>query len=189
MSAALLMGQRLLASVPRWLWGVVVVLVLLAAARHWHEGQLKAARVAAAAAQAERDRAAIAQASSAADERQRRLVADLARRQKLISKGSNDALAREHDDLVRRYDALRLRWAAARAAPAGGAAGAAAALSRPAAGVDDAACAARGWVDFNTAAAAAQAADTAIAKDDAWIAWARAQAAAWPETGTTADNF
>jgi hypothetical protein len=36
-------------------------------------------------------------------------------------------------------------------------------------------------VDFNTAAAAAEAADQAIAKDDAWREWARAQARAWPE--------
>ena len=55
------------------------------------------------------------------------------------------------------------------------------AVSGAAAGAAAADCAAAGWVSFDTAAAAAEAADRAIAKDDAWIAWVSAQAAAWPK--------
>lgn len=151
------------------LWGVV----------RWHEGRLVVARREAAAAQAALDRAAFDAAAAAAAVVQGRLVRELAGRQAVISKGTDDAIVRDFADLGRRYDDLRVRWATVRS---GGAdADGATAISGPAGGTLDAACAAGGWVDFEIASAAAQAADQAIAKDDAWIEWASAQAAVWPE--------
>jgi hypothetical protein len=169
-----------LARLPRALWLVLGGAALLAALLFWHGQRVERARAAGAAAQAAVDRAAFEKAAAAAAQKQQRLVQALADRQAVISKGTEDELARDLADLARRYDDLRLRWAAARrGGDAGG--GGAIAVSAAAGAVDDAACAARGWVDFNTAAAAAEAADTAIAKDDAWRAWAEAQGQAWPD--------
>jgi hypothetical protein len=171
---------RGLASVPRAVWlalgGVALIGVLLI----WHGQRVESARRAGAEAQAAIDRAAYREAAAEAAQKQRQQVQALTARQAVISKGTDDELARDFADLAQRYDDLRLRWAAARL---GGDAGAGGATALPAAAdrVDDAACAARGWVDFNTAAAAAQAADEAIAKDDAWRDWALAQARAWPD--------
>jgi hypothetical protein len=178
-----LAGWRgLLAMVPRSAWLVLGGLVALLLVSRWHEGQIAKAELAGASAQAERDRATFTQASEAAAAAQRELVAAQAALQQEISKGTNDALAVRHSELARRYDVLRLRWAEARAGAGGSSTGGAIAISGASAGVDDAACTARGWVSLDTAAAAAEAADTAIAKDDAWIAWAKAQAAAWPKS-------
>jgi hypothetical protein len=179
---ALLAGGRRL---PIWLWagllaGLAALLVLWGVVR-WHEGRLRIARAEGAAVQAELDRAAFEAAGATATAAQRALVDTIAARAAEISKETDDELARDHADLARRYDALRLRWAEARAPEGGAGAGGTAALSWPAGTADDAACAARGWVDFNVASAAAQAADEAIAKDDAWIGWAATQAAGWPE--------
>jgi hypothetical protein len=172
--------MSVLAMLPRWVWAGLGSLGLLLALWGWHGHEVRQARMKGAAAQAALDRAAFAQATQEAAVRQARLVRDLAVAQSMISKGVEDGLADRFADLARRSDDLRLRWAAARAAGAAGAGGAVAVPGTPG-GTDDAACAARGWVAFDTAAAAAHAADQAIAKDDAWISWARAQAAAWPD--------
>lgn len=174
---ALMAGARRL---PAWLWAVMAAVLLIFAGVRWHEGRLRAALRAGATAQAAIDRAAFARAAADAAAAQARLVRELAGRQAVISKGTNDAVAREFADLERRYDDLRLRWAEAGAGAGGADADGAASISNAARAADDAACAARGWVDFKTASAAAQAADTAIAKDDAWIAWAAAQMAIEP---------
>lgn len=180
---ALLRGPvaRALASVPRPLWYALAAATLLLGLWRWHDAKIGSAWKGGAEAQATADRAAYARASAAAAAKQAALAARLATRQNAISKGTDDALRRRTDDLARRYDDVRLRWAAHRAAEAGAGHDHAAAVPGTAGGADDAGCAARGWVSFDTAATAAQAADRAIAKDDAWIAWAAAQAAAWPK--------
>ena len=172
--------SALLAMVPRTIWVGLGGLGLLLALWAWHGHEVRSARAAGAAAQAALDRAAYEAAAREAAARQARLVRELGVAQTMISKGVEDGLADRFADLARRHDDLRLRWAAARAAGAAGAGGAAA-LPGAADATDDAACAARGWVAFEVAAAAAHAADQAIAKDDAWIAWTKAQGQAWPD--------
>jgi hypothetical protein len=170
-----------LAAVPRWVWQLLAALLVLLALWRWHEGRVAEAAREARTAQATADRAAYARASAAAAEAQAALVSRTASQQTRISKGTDDALRRQNDDLARRYDDLRLRWAAHRAAegPASDVHPIALPNTAPGAAATD--CAAAGWVSFDTAAAAAEAADRAIAKDDAWIAWAAAQAEAWPK--------
>ena len=170
----------LVAMLPRWLWAGLGGMGLLLALWAWHGRELRHARAAGAAEQAALDRAVYEGAAKSAAARQAQLVRELAVAQAAISKGVDDGLAVDFADLARRHDDLRLRWAAARAAGAAGAGGAVA-VSGTAGTADDAACAARGWVAFDTAAAAAHAADQAIAKDDAWISWAKAQGQAWPD--------
>lgn len=172
--------MNMLAMLPRWVWAGLGSLGVLLALWGWHAHEVRQARIQGAAAQAALDRAAYEQAAREAGARQARLVRDLAVAQTMISKGVEDGLADRFADLARRHDDLRLRWAAARAAGTAGTGGAAA-VPGTASSIDDAACAARGWVAFDIAAAAAHAADQAIAKDDAWISWARAQATAWPD--------
>ncbi len=180
--AALLGGrlQRVLAALPRPVWYALAAAALLLVGRHWYAARLAEARREGALHQAAADRQRFDAAAVAATERQRDLVVKLQIRQAEITKGSNDALLVRNHDLSDRYHDLRLRWAAWQAAGGGAGAGAATAVSGAATRAGDTACAARGWVAFDTAAAAAEAADTAIARDDAWRAWAAAQAAAWP---------
>ena len=170
-----------LAAVPRWVWQLLAALLVLALIWRWHEGRVAEAAREARVAQATADRAAYARAGAAAAAAQEALVSRTAGRQTRISKGTDDALRRQTDDLARRYDDLRLRWAAHRAAEGDPSHDQPAAVSGAAAGAAAADCAAAGWVSFDTAAAAAEAADRAIAKDDAWIAWVTAQAEAWPK--------
>nr|WP_310524281.1 hypothetical protein [Polymorphobacter sp.] len=179
--AMLVAGWGLLRGLPRpvfYALGVVIVLLML---WRWHGGKVDAAFAAGSAAQAATDKARFEGAGLAAAQAQAALVASLAAKQSRISKGTEHALVARHDDLARRYDDLRLRWAAHRAGKGGAGNGGTTAVSEATGGTDDARCAAEGWVSFDTAAAAAQAADRAIAKDDAWIAWVGAQARAWPE--------
>ncbi len=171
-----------LAALPRSLVVGLVGVALLLAAVQWHKGRVAAAFAAGGRAQAGADRKAFEAASAAASAAQARLSAALAAQQELVSKGIDDGLAARTADLDRRYAELRLRWAAYQAGAGGAGQGRTAPLPGAPATIDDAACAARGWVAFDLAAAAAYAADTALAKDDAWIAWAAAQAAAWPKT-------
>ncbi len=171
---------RFLGGLPRPVWYGLVLFAAGLLAWHWHNGRVASAYADGGRAQAGADRQRLDAATASAARRQAELIAALGARQADISKGSNDALLARDADLARRYADLRLRWAAYQADSGRAGQAGAAAVPGTAAGVDDAACAARGWVDFTTAAAAAQAADGAIAKDDAWIAWAKAQAAAWP---------
>lgn len=170
-----------LAAVPRWVWQLLAALLVLVLVWRWHEGRVADAAREARTAQASADRAAYARASAAAAEAQAALVSRTASQQIRISKGTDDALRRDHDDLARRYDDLRLRWAAHRASEGPAGDDHPTALPGAAPGAAAADCAAAGWVSFDTAAAAAEAADRAIAKDDAWIAWVSAQQAAWPK--------
>ena len=174
-------GVALFRRVPAAAWATLGVALALLGVWRWHDATVADARRDGARAQAVADRGRYEAAASAAAAEQHQRIAALAVRQSVISKGSDDALHIRHADLARRYDDLRLRWAAHRADQRGAGDDRATAVPGTAAGVDDATCAARGWVSFDTAAAAAQAADTAIAKDDAWIEWAARQAAAWPD--------
>ncbi len=171
----------LLARAPRWLWLAFAALIVVAIGWRWHERQLRDARLAAATAQHDRDARAVTAAAATAARLQHATVVQTAAAQAHVNKDTDDALTARLADLGARYDALRLRWAAARADPGRTGADRTAALPNAAGQPEDAACAAAGWVAFDTAAAAAHAADAAIAKDDAWIAWAAAQAAAWPK--------
>ena len=170
---------RTLSLAPRWLWlavaGAFATLLLL----QWHHRRVDAAFAAGVRVQAASDSRRVAAAAATAAAVQAATVKALVARQDIVSKGASDALLRRNADLARRYDDLRLRWAAARADPGGTGEVRSIAVPGATAGADDTACAAAGWVSFDTAAAAAEAADTAIAKDDAWIAWAAAQQAVW----------
>jgi hypothetical protein len=180
---ALLRGPvaAFLASVPRPVWYALAAGLALLLLWRWHAAQVDTAYRSGVRAQAAADRAAYARASAAAAEAQQALVRRTAAAQARISKGSDDALRLSHDDLARRYDDLRLRWAAHNAAESRPGNDQPTALSGAAPGTAATDCAAAGWVSFDTAAAAAEAADRAIAKDDAWIAWVTAQAEAWPK--------
>ena len=175
---ALLASARRL---PRAAWAAAALALLFVVLLLWHRGEVRAARVAGAAAQAAADTAQLRAAADRATADQRRIIAATAARQTRISQETNDALAPRLAAIGRRHDDLRLRWAAARADPGRPGTRGAIAIPEAATGAADTACAARGWVSFDTAAAAAAAADAAIAKDDAWREWAMAHAAAWPE--------
>jgi hypothetical protein len=167
---------------PRWLWpaaGIAIAALLL---WRWHDRRVDAAVRSAVSAQKAADQAAVARATATAMAAQHRLAASLAATQAHINQDTRHALDASDRDLARRYDDRRLRWAAARAAASRPGQDGTAAVSNAAGPADFSACAAQGWVDFDTAAAAARAADAAVAKDDAWIAWAKAQAAAWPDS-------
>jgi hypothetical protein len=166
---------------PRTVWAAIAVALLLAGLALWHRGEIRAARADGARVQAASDAAQLRAAADRASADQRRIIAATAARQTRINKESDDALAPRLAAVGRRHDDLRLRWAAARADPGRPGAGGTTAVPTTPAGAADTACAAAGWVSFDTAAAAAAAADAAIAKDDAWREWAAAQATAWPE--------
>jgi hypothetical protein len=172
---------NLLGRVPRPVWYIVAAIAVLLLVARWHHSRVDAAYTAGGAAQASVDRAAVAKAAFAANAAQQALRTSLAARQEKVSKGTDHALLAQNADLARRYDDLRLRWAAYRTDQRGAGDGRAIAVPRPAGIVDGPDCPAAGWVSFDTAAAAAQAADEAIARDDAWRAWVVAQAAAWPK--------
>jgi hypothetical protein len=167
--------------IPLPIWYIGMALLLGILVWRWHSVAVNEAFAKGGIEQLAVDEKRFRQASVAAEARQEAVRSALQRRQLAVSKGTDDALLAKHADLARRYDDLRLRWAAYRADQGSPGEGGATALPGAAAGADDAACAAQGWVSFDTAAAAAEAADTAIARDDAWRAWVTAQAAAWPE--------
>lgn len=173
-------AREALGLMPRPIWYIFAGVVALALAWHWHGRKVDLAYASGARVQADADGQRFDAAGLAAAAAQNALVATLAARQSRISKGTDDALLVRNADLARRYDDLRLRWTARRTDPRGPGQNGAIAVPGAAVIADDAACAASGWVSFDTAAAAAEAADTAIAKDDAWRAWAAAQTAAWP---------
>ncbi len=170
-----------LRGVPREVWYAIAAAVALALVWHWHTGQVEVAFNDGGAAQAEADGAVVAQATARAEAMQRQVIASTVAKQFTITKGTDDALVARNAQLVRDYADLRMRWAAYRADQRGASEGAAGAAANAASIAGDAACKAKGWVDIDTAAAAAEAADVATARDDAWRAWWVAQVAAWPQ--------
>lgn len=171
----------LLQRVPKPVWYSLLAGLVLLLVWRWHDIKVDAVFAAGAAGQAAVDAQRVSAAAEAAQAAQRLLKAGLAVRQAKVTKGTDHALLAQNADLARRYDDLRLRWAAHRTDPGGASTGGAASVSGTATGADDTACAAAGWVSFDAAAAAAEAADTAIARDDAWRGWVMAQAMAWPK--------
>ncbi|MFZ4690840.1 MAG: hypothetical protein ACOYLS_16530 [Polymorphobacter sp.] len=170
-----------MARLPRPIWYILSVVMVAALLWHWHHSRVDAAFDAGASAQAASDRQQVSAATAAAIAAQTALRTRLAARQAEVSKGTDHALLARNTDLARRYDDLRLRWAAHRSFEGGAGADGATAVSATTAVAVATACTAAGWVSFDTAAAAALAADTAIARDDAWREWVAAQAAAWPQ--------
>jgi hypothetical protein len=167
--------------IPRWAWAALAAVVLLGGLWVWHGLEVSTARREGAAEQARVDREDFARAEGVATARQAAMRAAVKARADAISKEAGDALDDRRADLARGYDDLRMRWAAHRADQGRAGNGAAAGVASAAGVADDAYCKAQGWVSLDVAAAAAEAADTAIAKDDAWQEWWREQAAAWPD--------
>lgn len=171
---------RAATTLPKPIWYALTLTAALLMLVRWHDRGLAAAHAAGAAAQAAADRARLTALSAAAARAQHDRVTALTATQAQISKGQDDELAKNAAVIVSRAADLRLRWAAHGADRDHPGGDRTTAVPRAAGRPDDAACAAAGWVSFAIASAAAEAADRAIAKDDAWIAWATAQAAAWP---------
>ena len=171
----------LLGRILRLIWLSIAAVAALALLVRWHHARVDSAYSAGGAAQASADRERMSMAGIAAERAQQALRASLAARQANVSKGTDHALLAQNADLSRRYSDLRLRWAAYRADQGSAGDDRPTAVPGTAGVVDAAACAASGWVSFDIAATAAQAADAAIARDDAWRAWVTAQAAAWPK--------
>ena len=163
-------------------WPYLAGAALVVAALVWHSSAVDAAYKDGAEGQARVDLQAFLEAQKLAEEAQETLIAKVKSRNTAINKETTDALAQRNADLTRTYTALRLRWAKAKADPSSARSGEAVAVAGAPAGTLDAACSAQGWVDFGTAAAIAEAADVATAKDDAWITWYNAQREQWPQT-------
>jgi len=159
-------------------WPYVAAFGLLISAVVWHKGEVREARREGAESQRKVDEAAYRKAAEAAQELQRLEVERVERKANIITKEIADALENQRDDVAQRYNALRLRWAKAKADTSRTDGGAVSGLANTTPGADDQACAARGWVDFEAAATIAQAADEAVMKDDAWREWWEKQAAA-----------
>lgn len=157
--------------------GVLVVLAVIL----WHKGEVSDAYKAGAVEQAAKDRQAVEAAEKAATAAQTALIDATRQKSADISKGTDNALQKRNADLARSYDDLRLRWEAYRADQGRAGQDGATALASAAGVPDDAYCPSQGWVSLDVAAAAAEAADTAIAKDDAWREWWLKQSEAWPE--------
>lgn len=179
--SALIGIRAFLGKVPREVWYALAVALALFLLWRWHDGKVDAAFTAGATEQAKADRKAVAAAERAATKAQADLKARTAATSAAISKGTDNALQKDNARLARSYDDLRMRWAAYRADQGGTGQGGPAGATSAAGVTDDAYCTAQGWVSFDTAATAAQAADEAIAKDDAWRQWWAAQQEAWPK--------
>lgn len=180
-------ARRLLRGIGIGLAIIVALAIAIGIARHRHAGEVarvtRAARAAGRAEQAAVDRAAVIKATIAARQAQARLVAATAAAAATINKDIDHAHQARDTDLARRYAALRLSWQAARAQghSSGAGQGAAAAIPGAAEIVGDAACRAAGWLDFETAATIAEAADRGAAQVNGLLDWHAAQAAAWPK--------
>jgi hypothetical protein len=179
--AAWLAVQVFAAGVPRWVWYALAGALAVALVAHWHNGRVAQLIEDTRRVQAEADARTYTEAAQAAADAQQERIDKLTAKQTVINERTTDALQAKSDDIGRRYDDLRLRWAAHRAAESAAGDNQPAALPRTATGFDAAACAAEGWVSFDVAATAAEAADRAIAKDDQWRAWYLAQREAWPK--------
>lgn len=162
-------------------WPILAGIMLVVGLVVWHNAEVSKARREGAIAQATADREAYTKAETAATKRQLDLKAKTAAKAETISKGTDDALQHRYTDLARGYDDLRLRWEAYRADQGRTGQGGPAGPTSAASVSDGTYCPSQGWVSLDVASAAAEAADTAIAKDDAWRAWYEAQAEAWPK--------
>jgi hypothetical protein len=131
--------------------------------------------------QAAADTEAFRAAQDAATERQAALIAKTEAKGAAINKETTDALEKRNAVLARNYADLRRLWAAHKAHSGSAGDGDTTAVPGSAAAALAASCRAEGWVDFDTAAAASEAADLNAAQVNAWIDWYLAQKAAWPK--------
>lgn len=146
----------------------------------WHNSAVSDAYDRGKVEQAAADTEAFRAAQDAAAAEQQALIDATAANAAKISKRTEDAITKDRDAIARSYDDLRRMWAAHRADPGRAGQNGASGLAGAAAVPDDAYCPSQGWVSLDVAAAAAEAADEAIAKDDAWRSWWQEQEAAWP---------
>lgn len=171
----------LLRRIPTWAYIALAVIAAVITLHAWHNGQLRKARNAGRAEQASIDAKAFNEAARKAEAQQERVIADTVAKAEQITMETTNEIAKERDAIARDYAAIRLRWRRAEANSSRAGKGEAVAVASAAPGFDAAACTARGYVDFQTAATIAEAADVATARDDAWREWWTAQAAAWPK--------
>jgi hypothetical protein len=173
-----------LIGVPKWAAFAIAIGgigVALAGARIWHNSQIDAVRIAAMQEQAEYSAADFEAAWKAAEQHQANEIAAQLTTARIINKEQTDGLKKQNDRISSAYADLRQLWAKAKARENPGRAGHDGAIAVPAdaGGNAFAAAQAAGWVDFETAAALAEAADRAIAADDAKAAWWLEQCRAW----------
>ncbi len=164
-----------------WLIAIAVPLAMLGGALWWHGGQVETIKALARAEQAEVDRKAVVAAEARAARAQQQLIDTMRQTQTTINDEVTRALDHARDDIARHAGDDRLRWAEARADLGRASAAEAAAISAGQPGAVDAACRARGWVAFDAASTAAQAADSYAAQVNGWIDWWTRQEAAWPK--------
>ena len=162
----------------KWVGAGAVVIVLLVMFDRW----LDDVKTDAMAEQARLSAEDFRQAFEAAQAEQARISAEQRRNSAAKNKEQIDALKHENDRIGRDYADLRRLWreAKAEADPGGAGQGGAAAVPADAGGDPFAAARAAGWVDFDTAAAAAEAADRAAAAHAAAVNWWLTQCRAWP---------
>lgn len=165
----------------RWILLALAVAGLLIGAKAWHRAQVDAVRIEAMQEQAELSAADFEAAWKAAERQQANEIAAQLTTARIINKEQTDGLKIENDRIGRAYADLRQLWAKAQARENPGRAGHDGAIAVPpdASANAFAAAQAAGWVDFETAAALAEAADRAIAADDAKAAWWLEQCRAW----------
>ena len=160
-------------------WPFLVGAALLLALIAWHTHAVDAAYTKGATKQRAADTVRFEAATAAATAAQGALIDRTAAKSDAISKGTDHALAKTNAGIAGQYADLRLRWAEANSRRAGQ--DGAATVSDATGSTDLTSCAAQGWVAIDVASAAAEAADIATAKDDAWREWAAEQARAWPQ--------
>lgn len=169
-----------LRKLPREIWYALALLGLLAGLWLWHTSKVDDAYVAGAAAQAQVDTIAVKKAAVAAAAKQDKTIADLTAKQTKINQERDHALTEAHGDIDRLAAALKLRHEA-KTNPGGARRDKAAAVPSPARLAADAACAAGGWLSFDSSLLMATDAEHDAAQLRELQAWVIAQQKAWPE--------
>lgn len=162
-------------------WPYIAAALAVLALVWWFNSRLDAAYERGKTEQAAADTLAFRAAQDAATERQAALIAKTEAKAAAINERTTDALEKRNTQLARSYDDLRLRWKAYRANQGGAGDGQSASVPGGTATAVAASCRAEGWVDFDTAAAASEAADLNAAQVNGWIDWYLAQREAWPK--------
>ncbi len=165
----------------RYIGLALAVLGALWWAKNWHADQVAAVRIAAMQEQASLDAADFEAARQEAERQQQQEIAAQVQGARAVNKEQIDALQARNDRIGRDYAALRLRWKQAQAEAGAGrpSQDGTTAVSADAGTDPFAAARAAGWVDFDTAAALAEAADRATASAVAKVNWWWEQCRAW----------
>lgn len=177
-------GLMRMFGVPKWAAGLIMiggVAALLLGANWWHNRQIDAVRIAAMQEQADLSAADFEAAWRAAEQQQANEIAAQLTSARIINKEQTDGLKKQNDRIAGDYADLRRLWREAQAGqdPGGARHDGTAAVPADAGGNPFAAAIAAGWVDFNTASAAAEAADRATAAHAAAVNWWLEQCRAW----------